>query len=52
MFKKIIMIALFTLGVISADDIGHPHRADSLTHNLRSIEFPDSSQHSKTCKKQ
>jgi hypothetical protein len=52
MLKKIFILALFTLGVISDDDMSHPHSSESLTHNLRTFEFPDGSQHGKTCQKQ
>lgn len=52
MLKKTTLLILLALGVLTSDDISHPHRTNSLTHNLRSFDFPNSSQHEQTCNNQ
>lgn len=47
---RIIAALLLIASSRAADDISHPHSPDSMKNNLKSFDFPDSSQHSKNCK--
>ena len=49
MIKAAIAFLILAVGSLSYEDLSHPHRESSMINNLRSFEFPDSSQHKKTC---
>ena len=51
MLKKCVALIAMILGASCFEDISHPHRSTSMLKNLRSFEFPDASQHDKTCSK-